>query len=1143
MPLHENTNLLCQYENRFRNDLREKKRSLFLSALSLTNEECTTIFEALRAASDNQPFYWVRLGLFLREFFRSSDGKEFHRLWDTIPNNSKKTLEETWIAVYGRNTPVDNAHIKAKCWILAGEERDNEQNVGDSSVLWDCLRDAVDSYRDSWDSNSIFVQSNGDKKRKFVDYLFADDSIERREYRKLASLLADQDSELLVDEEEVWQKQVKFALPHIQKRQNPRYDWYLRLDDDCAEYIVGLDNFPKTGGKWEIAIGSEKHDIHISSTTEKSCSSFPISWNDAIEVSLPPSGRKWRTFPIGASCCFQTSESIPFAVFVRHRVQGSDDIRRYWWKQQTKPVLLRNQSEFIVCSLDKEVVDSLEVQSNNKNLGFQETSGGTKTFWISNPGGRVHETQFYAKRFCVDCRPENEDVSLSITTEGGSPVQVLVSGNRPFIERKNGDQSEIQTDKPGFLIHKAGDEISLVLRNARPNEFYRWTLHLDGKTLESQGDRSCCFRLNPCDDGEPVPFSVVCRSGDGKAIASVKGAVLPSFVYNRILAGNPGSCVTNGWQVRAQTTDPIQDRINGFRQFEIISRIGGKNIFRVPLSGKDLNWWFENCKGERSNLISASSPVREIKPVEIYGNNPLFICLPPEVDCPANWRMSVDGEYWRQPVSELVRVETFVYDQDSPLSDFKLQKNATLLFRYQPTPERRQFCKDRFGRLGLFVPGTDNATYDIVAYADDDADILSGGEVLTVTMPRTPFTDIQDAWDGFRRNHHDADAFLIAFRTETKHRLDFRSTAQELKNRSDTDWFWSERKGFQNNALSEYRDQNTLNVVTELRELYSESAESFPLRQTDFFRSSQTLTYETVRSNWRKRVSGWREYGAKPEDADVWFYLWEDNGFSPILNPDVWVAVRPWMKGTDSIPWYPPEDWPVNVDWWHFYKQWVRLGDIDFSDKVCGAYKAQFDDESWKRIGKSYPKLFGKTIRHVNQRFFHGNQYHVRLNQFSYRSTNQQERDKKGGARLLINHILFFENKGFEVANTVFNVEADDCDVAKDAVRTFAKNTFQENDIGDSFADAIDLLIFEQHNNGRSILLALALLAAMCPSLARNRIYSCHSDVDCYDHRYSKLAKAFRFVHQSGNQPLWDDFCLLELRCEILIDELKARGY
>ena len=1121
-----------QFNEKLANDMKLGRQSLFLSSFEVTSEHEREVKEC----ADKTKMRHLRFAVFFQKFFRTSNGATFNDDLRTFIGDDKQ-FKESWNVVFRpelpRNSPLEGDHrtlIKSKCWILEGESREDGRIAGDFSALWDCLRDAVDSYRDTGDVNSVIVRSNGDGRRRFVDLLFANDSVDRWEYCKLASLLADPDL-LAGEEDNPWSYLEGVCRRHV--HQSCRVDWYLRLDedDDCAEYIVGLDNFPKLGRQERLSIGGNLESV---SASVKSCYAFQVPWNEAVEVSLPPHRKAWRTLPDGASSCFQASASVPFGVFVRHRAASFHDFRRNWWRQQSCPVLLRNQSEFMICSLDRTIFDSLIVQFDESDLELL-LPDRIETLWISNPDGRRRrETPFYCRRYRVNRRKGN-DVSITVSSKDGDSVSIRVAGNRPFIERTPGNRVVIQTDNAGFFVQKAGEELSLVLRNAMPDESYRWMLCFDGETRESGNGGSYRFPLHSRDDGTFAPFSVACCDREGKTVDSVKGVVLPAPVCDGLLLDRPESCANNGWNATRTSADPIQDRIDGFRQYEVTSRDGDSRMFRVPVSGQELDWWFEDGSGRRTDLLSARDAVREIEPVEVFGKNPLFVCFPPDVGCPSNWRRSLHGEYWRQSISGLVRVEDFVYDPESPLSDFKLPANDTVLFRYRPTPARHRFCKDRFGRLGLFVPRTDDKAYDVVAYADDNADILGGGEVLASTAAGTIFTDFQDAWDGFRRNHCGADAFLIAFVSGTSHRLDFQSVANELKGRSGSGWFWTDRNGSPNDPIGTYDDKNLLNFVAELRERYRDSEESFPLRQTAFFRSPQTDLYESILLEWRARVSVLQDKGAKLEDATDVFRFWEDNGFCPVLKPDVWTAIRPWMEGTSNILWNAPDWWPAeNGDWWTVFKSFVEnccSCNWDYDTVMWNAGKKNIGRDERSRVRKDFSSLVVQAAYKVSS----NERIDVRMNKF----VNHHLHD---GARYLVDYVLFFHD--LAVDRSFFGLVSTDAVFVKGAVRTFAMKAFQkEENMQDAFVDAIGLLFEEKDDCGRGTLLALALMAALCPCIVHFSSDPRHPLLPHDDNCYKALAHAFRRLHQCGDQSLWDSFCILELRCEMLIDKLRLCGH
>lgn len=939
---------LVQKSAAFKKALDSNEKSLLLSALELGEDTYSELFNGLRSQPSYQCVH-LRMALFLRYFFENSDGRRYAGWFPNYEVSGRpRELADAWQSVY--QEPLRGADeycrtkILTKCWLLKGSE-----NRGDYSAVWECLRDAVYQYQDTGDANAIFVSSNGQSRRKFIDILFSqdtNDTIERTEYRKLAQLLTDED--LLSGAPNPWPILVDVCRRHI--KPGARVDWYLKWEDNgrTAKFIVGFDNFPnKVGWDRRYKIGDSWKSIpdlvHV-------CASARIPWDRPSIVAYQ--GHEWNTFSNGAQTCFETilendkqggvlrddeiteakvmesaaqtaasasTPIIPFGVFVRHR-SGANDLRRFWWCREEKPQLLRNQNEFLVCSTDREVIERLQTTQDNPNVDVSRSK--IDSFLVCN--GNEPKTAIYFQKFAINRRPNDFDATVCLEAARGARLPVCIRGNRPFI-RISSSCSQIQTSNPSFIVHKAGESLSLTLQYARENEQYHWTC--EGGVPESQSGRQYELKLTSQIDAF-VPFSIACKNQNGKTVASISGCILPPAVYGGLIADNPNQCVGGGWNARDITGNEIEDRIAGFRQYEVISPKGDCKTFRKAISGT-FAWWFEegNCSYSDMNpqppLLSSSDSLRSFS-VEELGK--WSICFPPGISCPEDW---VDaGEDWREyrrfSLNNLIDTEAFTFDPNQTEDVFRHPLFGIPLFQYVRQPAKRRLCLDVNGRLGLFVPETDSQTYDIVAYADDDADLLSEGEVLASSSQNAPFTDIADVWDEFIRKHEGHEVFLIVFPLGCPHRLDFTSVAEELKRETDLGWIWPEEWRQANEGAGQqarYDDPRILARARLLRAKYEATAGTFPLRNANFFRNEQEQTCEDIRQVWQQEV-----LDRMPDFAtriDAWEDLsrqWRECGFHPLLEG---ICTAIWQKAKENFSAYQPLP---QFDWIRFQKaDWKRF--------------------------------------------------------------------------------------------------------------------------------------------------------------------------------------------------------------------------
>ena len=459
------------------------------------------------------------------------------------------------------------------------------------------------------------------------------------------------------------------------------------------------------------------------------------------------------------------------------------------------------------------------------------------------------------------------------------------------------------------------------------------------------------------------------------------------------------------------------------------------------------------------------------------------------------------------------------------------------LFQYNPQPLTRRLCKDCDGNLGLFVPKTDRATYDIVAYADDDGAILTHGKELATTKTGDLFTPIEDLWQSFCSEHekNDHQAFLIVFEHGENHRLDFSSVARSLEKQNDAGRFWPEEW---KQSIPDY-DRQVLCAVIDMRERYKDAPDDFPLRRANFFRSIQKQCYDDVKNTWGEAVAAWNEGSAEIEDVTFRIREWEDAGFCPILEPDAWIAIRPWLKGTDKIPWMAPAKYRDASDWWGFFRAWTT-NDAHLDSKSLEP-KSLFWQEAITRAGAKRSKLSIGCLRQLIQQarkcLFKspdGRTYQEWIKVFR----------RDNNVNNLIGYVLHLEQiPNIALPNGITTEDVGNVEAAvKDLARKVASSEIREliNVVCQRQGQKHDIV----GSPTSRTLFCLAMIAAMADVLGRfGRPSPLDHDSDQDKNPavpYAAVRKAFSLIRNDTDGRLWNDFCIRELQCERLIEALTA---
>ena len=841
MTFADSTRLLVEYEKRFRDDLRNKKRSLFLSALSLTDGEKQAIKEALATVGTNQPFRHIRMALYLLYFHSHSNGWKFS-YWDSMSNNANVTLEKSWEEAYGSIVDVDNAHIKSKCWILNSAE----SGEGKTSEVWQCLRDAIHSYQNN--DGDITVSNQKKDDRRFMTLLqSAPDSIEWREYCRLVEILARQER----PEEEPWRTLAEKCRSILGSY--AYFDWYLRLERDKAKYVVGFDWFPSGG------LEADWTNFQINGKTE-SIKSRPawfhwIPWDHPVEVvyaGTPP----WNTLNPSDESCFFSSAQRPYGVFVRYRSENGE--RGKWWTKDTSPQMSISQTEFLVCARDNGKMEKLHLSA--EGVAWELKKEGTLS--VTSPDAD-EKTKFPYRIYKITNRPTNADTVLSLW-EGnpeeapGSQATITVIGKKASACAVGNSLGIQLTDTPKSMVTFPSETLRLQVRNERQNGNYEWEISLDGKKMGEYCGSNVELAMSKVEAPQTIQLiDIKCTEtvdGHTRRLPRMGGVFLPNAVRGSIVAETQ---LPANWNWKDSGTSPIADRLEGFKKWKIEDPNGRQITIGKP--DAELAWWFEKShywNEANTEMYRASSPVREFQTVSEA--RALAMGMPPKEDdpCPEGWSVMESG-YWRCDLQSLVDKSDgdFRYDPDAKLYEYR-NEDGIVLFRYRFSPDKPLLCLCKNGSLGLFVPEGDAERYDIYAFSDKTKELLVSGQRLATTQPGTVFMDIQPEWDNFCRETDGWDAVLVVFPASDSAHCLLRSLSfidYRLRQGSDSAY-----------------DAEHLEYVPFAKVICGSLPESHPARKMWFYRTHQEASYDVVREKWAIQLEDMESFKAWKTLTEKW---------------------------------------------------------------------------------------------------------------------------------------------------------------------------------------------------------------------------------------------------------------------------------
>lgn len=880
----------CEKNREFEQNLINGTRSLFLSGCLLGDDERAMVRELPLPRKNG--WCHLQLAVFLYDFFSRSDGGEFTFSSDPLDmtsplgRNCKDGLDCAWYQVYGETIDISNrrADIISKCFLLKGE---NEKRDGHTSKIWDCLRDAVHSFREN--DGSIEVPSD-EGSRKYLRKLLGKDSVERREFYRLVELLAEGASanndawkeKVSVDELPAWDMWIKACDRYLKISQSAYVDWYLKFDENFCrtEYIAGFDAFPAgdDGGWRKFKISDASNDAIKKEIPGSFSWAEPIPWNHNVTISY--NGKSWNTLkPNGEdtnditpdeSSLFH-DEDDSFGIFVRYRANEKDG-RHNWWRRFEKAEQIElgsRQTDILICARDNEAMRRLQLETGDQ---VQIEIIAEAKAEIGNDEKGNERFQFPVRVYRVMDRPEDSDAQIILKADNREIRRICVRGMSAHINVQHQGMFVPSLGSESYCV-SSFDGIGLQVIRPREGKQYSWTLEVDGRHVWDIPDGQ---ELPQLEESGSIAYFVLRCQESGRSIGNVRGVILPPGVIEQLVTfGNAPS----GWKFEYanEGKQRIEDRVAGFCRVKVLDPKG--NSVEVGVPDARFCWWFENGLLSFRDMESPPTLHFENTQLEEFAPNVMnqkYLCLPTDVVPPdqENWSHSSYG--WRRHAKELIEVSDFQYNPcGAGWRAYRFPNINIELFRYLFEPTKPLLCKDVNGRFGLFVPEDDNNTYKVWAFSDTSAELLFVGKCLAQRNGEARFVEIEDAWENFcQQEAQNRDALLAVMKDGDSGLCKVRSDMARLRMGDGNVVYNDEELGFINAAKLLMRNlpaerQGEENLVCNML----------------FFTTSQKAPYDVVKNGWREVVEQYVKSGCvNPETWNGLFEEWIASGFDPLLE-------------------------------------------------------------------------------------------------------------------------------------------------------------------------------------------------------------------------------------------------------------------
>jgi hypothetical protein len=274
------------------------------------------------------------------------------------------------------------------------------------------------------------------------------------------------------------------------------------------------------------------------------------------------------------------------------------------------------------------------------------------------------------------------------------------------------------------------------------------------------------------------------------------------------------------------------------------------------------------------------------------------------------------------------------------------------MFRYLFRPTAPCFCKDQAGRLGLFVPESDDRFFEIRAFSDKTRQLLLKGCEIGRRNPNAEFTDFSEACDAFLRETDGWDVFLA-----------IRSTEEAADDEELCRWpvyaFARGSSPVRVLRIVERHDVGYDDSQIKAAHIFADVCSSLPpdhdIRRAYAFRAPP-LSYEQTKDVWEQEaqalaetvpVNGEHRWGAKIRQ-------WRECGFHPFLegaSNRLWTLAQNWFF--DHPP-TPPKDigfllTGIEAECWKpFVRKWAESNQTFDDDAAKNAVR----ELGWKQGSK-----------------------------------------------------------------------------------------------------------------------------------------------------------------------------------------------